>query len=681
MASKIVLTWTDDGTTGDYIQFSINKKITPATKIIQREDIVNNRLASYQITAIVTLLFPNGTWSASYFWNYFNQDYNLLIDGIRLYQVTRVGRVVTIEFTEDKWDFSDVLFSYPGLSVVITNTTTAQFTLDSDVIGIATIPCDNVRVTLTTSLLATSYSWNRISYPNTQNPLVIDFPRGVPFYIVMATDIHSIDNQTLRYPEDGSSLLYGVLSVANTVVTITQTMIGATVTFSVDNSDNLVLEWSLDDIAYFPITDILTGQTEDNYTVWIRDQFGCKVSVDYTIDAFGTYDPIMYLSKANSINFYKVETPDNCSIFKNGDNTYSINEKHSYANSCGHNLLTTCDNVTNQFKSNFTTPTAFLRKEGQADIELIVDQKSANLNRFESYDAWMYDYGNGKTGIYFDSGNTYDEFEVAIVGGEFALNGNLPDFGQIGNYVTLIGYGTHKIIDVIYDEDLNRKAIIIGLPYNGQPQTSICKSTYNLLPFEVYEFDTDFVLNGAGIWDVLLINTDSNNPTQYHTSELIFVEEESTDTVLIEYWNDNNRDVFYKWGIKHRIRIPIDTITYSPNADSTINLGDNNAYIVKSEVYDADSFQFAEVATEVMRKLVIALNCEFVLIDGQGYIIEGSIEPERVGTTNLYTLLAKMIKSDIVYSTRDGGADGVDAGYPAFDIPPLLSIGDGFIKL
>ena len=79
-----------------------------------------------------------------------------------------------------------------------------------------------------------------------------------------------------------------------------------------------------------------------------------------------------------------------------------------------------------------------------------------------------------------------------------------------------------------------------------------------------------------------------------------------------------------------------------------------------------------------MRKVIQALSHKFVLIDGVSYVKNDSPTLTPLVGTNLYRLIASMIKSENVYTTN-GTGDEFTAG--DIEVPSLLEqTSGGFIK-
>ena len=87
------------------------------------------------------------------------------------------------------------------------------------------------------------------------------------------------------------------------------------------------------------------------------------------------------------------------------------------------------------------------------------------------------------------------------------------------------------------------------------------------------------------------------------------------------------------------------------------------------------------------KQLIIALSSKFVFIDDIGYVKDSDIEIEKIGFTNMYSVKADMLKTNINYGTKYGNSySGSD--YPAVgdgdggitDIPQIITDGTNFIK-
>jgi hypothetical protein len=114
--------------------------------------------------------------------------------------------------------------------------------------------------------------------------------------------------------------------------------------------------------------------------------------------------------------------------------------------------------------------------------------------------------------------------------------------------------------------------------------------------------------------------------------------------------------------------------------EGEVNITDLITSVTESSVNEGDKFFFEEVTKSMMRKLVIALNCENVFINGIGYVRNGEIEKENTQSTNLYTVIAPMIKTNINYNNNRQGQEGIDDGSIIFNIPAFITDGSNHLK-
>lgn len=670
--SKITLTFNADAINGDYISFERIKKDIAGSEILQKETFVTTRTANFQ-TEITPTSYPTpGQISAIDFEYYFNIDYN----GFNIYTITRNINVIVIEFNSENYDFQNFISSSGNVIGVIGNSILQTFDFVGEPIYTeANKECSNVNATFQTTELATKIYSNGslIDDANTNNPFTFSFARGIVNNILLENAI----GDTLSYVIP----VIDYLTSENITVDITNYLTGATLNITVTNVVGLTLEYSLDNINW-QTSNIFTGQASGTKFLYVRDQYGCVKSKEYTITQLGTRDGFSYISNANSINFIKSETIDGCSIFKNDENSLDCGSLQPIVHKT-FTLFQTCDTSTIQIKSNYENVSTVLRDSSFNETVLTVNKLSTNLNRFQSLDALYYKYREGKLGIYFDTGSTYDEFGVYIE--DYTLNGNLPEFATLGNLVSLEGIGVYEIVDILYDEDKNKRVIIVDYFHNDTNPTSIIVSSiYDILKYEVYEFEIDWSLFNVGYYDIVVTNTDTNIGTQIHISDTIFLDVEHKKTLAIRYFNNNNRDVFYKYGIEHFIRVPYITVIPKNKEESEINITDSSASVIESSVYPMNEFKFKEVSNRKMAQIVVSLSCENVFINGIGYIKDGSIETSNIENTNLQEITADMLKTNVSYTTFKQGSSGSDLNEVVLGgksyIPQIITTGINFIK-
>lgn len=657
--SKIVITFSREAINGDLTQIKRRVIGDPLTFAVNGESWINYTRPANGYIAVPTESYGVvGSNTAYLFQYYFNQDYN----GHGLYIVTYYQNTVTIEFTNSQWEFYE--WVNDSLSTaVITNFVPSTYTLTSftKVAALAN-ECEKFRLNIITSEPTVRTYVNGIMAEAAYGSnFYIELNRGIPNYIRL---------QDANYMDlwiTGSQYL-DLLSADNVSIGIVQSISGATVTATVSFAQTLTLQYSLDNVVW-QSSNIFTGQAEGDYTLYVKDNYGCVKSKTYSIYVRGHRDPYLFISNANAISFKKQEVWDEYNIFKNDENSLAYQSDNDLTY-CSSILFQTLDKTRIQFKSNFSDITVKLRKEDFSEVGLVLEKMSTNLDRFSRMDAVYYKYRTGKTGIFFNTGWTYTSAGVQIE--EYALNGNLPDMAIIGSLISIDGLGIFKIEDIIFDEAIAKKVIVVNNSFEGDFTNTIVESVYDLLPFEVYEFEIDWSLYGAGIYDVTIENSDDYNDSLFYLSENISIEDKHENTVAIKYFNNNNRDIFYKYGIQHFIRVPIVTMKTLPKDETNVNINDDNVVSTKSTVNEAKEFTFGDMIDSIMLNTVIALSCDYVFIQDIGYVKEGGVTIENKSIANVYNVKAVMLKRGRNYSINAGGETGVDIGSGGFTIPTVI---------
>lgn len=609
------------------------------------------------------------TEAATNFANSMSLDYSNIVD------VARSNADVTLTMKSDAYSFTWLLTDIVSVDFEIVEATTSPIKVIQEVVSEAVVePCSYLNLLVETDVLAVRYYSYGTWKDNTENPFNTSLYRGTRSTVT----VENADGSTAVL-NNGQPFDYDKLSVDNIGINVSVNITGATVTVEATNVIGLELEYSLDG-SNWTSSNVFTGQPEGAGLMWVRDQFGCEVAKDYVVTALGTRSPFLYISEANSLNFILQENINECEgVYSNVTNTFA-SKNNVLLPSCTETLISKCDpKITSQLKSNFENINVTLRSEVGVETEVPVVKMSGNINRFQSMDCTIYNYGENQMGVFFTSGNTYAE--DGQINGSYALNGNLPDFAVLGNYITING-NTYQIKSILYDDRsyIQKRVIVLEAFYSGDIASAIIDCYYDVLPYEVYQFDIDFSLLDVGLYDVKVVNSSESMDDIIYLTENINVADNHEDTLPIVYYNANNRDIFYKWKIENFIRVPYLGKSAVPKSESEISLGDNGAYVVDSRIYKSYEIKFGDHVESIMRKIEIATGCEFVFIAGEGFVGDDALEYERVGETNLYTISKTMVQSGTNYSTRDTGDSGVDADYTNFNIPPFVTDGIGFIK-
>lgn len=677
--SKITLTFNQDLVLDNTISLNISSS-TPFYLAYVGYIWKNVRASSGQVT-IGTPTAIDGERSAINFVQAFNLDWNP--SGTN-YNVSRVENVVEIEALITEIEFSNFSSiddylgfppSYNSFVVAdIVNSSTPQYVIDDINFSEAdTLPCENVKVEIETSELTTVIS-SPVSIPsNSDNPFSFDLLRGQNYVFTLKNADDLEINQLIQVPS--------LLSPDDFQIQVNSAPNGATaIVNSVSQSagfDLLVFQYSLDDIDYYN-SNVFSGLIEGDYTVYIKDQLGCSTTKDFHVDEFGILTPYFYISKANSIRFANRIDFGDAANYKNDENTLSC-ESNVILPFRDVQLFQSADVVRTQFKSNYTTNTAKIIKSDLTEVSVPVTKLTNNIGNKDLRDARKYDLLNGKTGIYFTMGNIYDFDSTLSTGETHYLNGSIPYWVRIGGYIK-IDMEWYLIEDIIYDDTKNAEVIVINNNYIGLDVSVVAGFIYNIFDYEVYEFEIDMVDYLEQEIKVQITATDDNFTTLNYLSEDIYVKVRHENTLAINYWNDDNTDVFYATGIKHLIRIPFYKIGGVDEDEYENNKTDTTTDLISSEIYEVDEFTFEPLTKEMWRKLKIALSCKNVIIDGVDYVKNASFETEGpLEESNLYVLKARMIKTGNSFSSQSDS--NIEFNFGSEEIPGLIEIGtDAFLK-
>jgi len=467
----------------------------------------------------------------------------------------------------------------------------------------------------------------------------------------------------------------GLLNAENFSVLINNSPNGATAIVENTNTNGLTLQYSLDNLTW-QTSNIFSGLVAGNYNVYIKDNFGCTVNKLFLIDEFGIHTPYFYLSKCNSIRFANRISWGDAENYKTDENTLSceVDVELPYAEI---QQFQSADIITTQFKSNYSLNSATIIKEDGAIVNIPIEKKTNNIGIKDKRDCRKYNLGDGKTGLYFISGNIYDYDSNAIIG-PYALNGLLPEWAQTGNYFQIANVW-YLIEAVVFDETKNADVIVFTNTYTGPEANVIAGSIYNRFNYEVYEFSIDMVDYIDKKFKVKLVNSNPNFTTITHLSETIWCKVKHENVLEIRYRNTSNTDIFYSTGIEHKIRVPYLKISGKTEESSETHKTDTDAVLLNADMYEVDEFQFEPVTKEMWRKLMMALSHEKVLISGVGYVKNGSFNTEGLlDKSNLYVLTAPMIKTGNVYNSQTSGHLDFDGS--EVEVPGLISTENGYLR-
>lgn len=526
--------------------------------------------------------------------------------------------------------------------------------------------CQNVKVNITTDILATKILSPIVVDPNTNNPFSFDWLRGQTINVIVEDSNGNQASQSVTTPS--------VLTAENFTITVNNSPNGGTAIIIPTGLSGLILEYSLNNIDW-QTENVFSGLLVGNYTAYIRDNFGCSTSKDFVIDEFDITEPYFYISKSNSLRFAERVIWDDVTIFKTDENTLSCesNVKLPYQEIQD---FKTEDVITTQFKSNYSSNIVKTIDSLGVEVNIPIYKKSKNIGIKDKRQAIKYDLGNGKTGIYFSAGNTYD-FDTGVVNGSYVLNGGVPEWGRIGNYLQ-IGTAWFEIEQIIYDESKTADVLVISNIYTGVDASIIVGSVYNRDNFEVYEFIINMVEYENNLFRVQINAENDLFPDIEYLSEEINVSDDVEDLLEIRYKNSGNTDVNYSTGIEHLIRVPFNKITGQYDEESETYKTDTTSKLLSADLYEVDEFVFEPNTKEIWRKINIALTHETVVINGVSYVKNAGFNTEPLGETNLYVLSAAMVKTGNVYNISSN--DTFEYSEESVEIPNLIETEEGYME-
>lgn len=688
--SKIEISFVDGNKTGLSISFAMQigraNRIGPFKEVFIREA----RLAIGEMPILndatpQTMDYLNGVDAANFYAYYVDLDYNR-----GYFTAIALGNVVTITALSSEAIFTNVVVS-PGIgSVVTTNKDTEEIEktrlniVSSEYDQASDTPCGKFNLRLQTDLDFDSFKINNTTSANNPKDSIFDndFLRDVPYVISLIKNVVGQSDVIVRFPSSGN-LQIPSLSAENFDIISTSSIEAGSVYIRPNFVSILSYEYSIDSGSNWQSSGVFTNLAEGSYTVLIRDKIGsnllgCQISKNFTVELIRSKKEFISISKANSLYFYKQEDTDEINKFKNDNNTVSLSNKGTI-NYCSEALFENKDETRIQVKSSFDSLIVTLRSENGTNYNINYNQRTDNLGRFKSLDCVMDYYTDQKSIIYFNSGNEYDEAGNII--GNYSLNGNLPDFAILGEIVELPGYGALEIEDIIYLDSINKRCIVVKAAFTGsQPTALIIKSLYNILNYNIFDFDILWELYPEGIYDVLIEFVDDAFDNEFYLSENINLKIGHPDTIHVRAFNTNNRDIFYKYNIYPTIRVPVFDTQYVVKDEIENNITDNSVEVVRSTLNEGTSFKFDELSREIGIKLALFLSCEFVFIDGIGYAKSDPLSFEPIEGTNLQSMTAIMLKTQINYNNLININTGIEFGAEEVNVPNFLTQPTNFIK-
>lgn len=663
MANSVIkIKFVNDIYTGAFVKFALKNLTNPGELSIYLEETwVGLRAGFGEVTTGIPTLI-GGERSAINYFAAISLDFN----STNFYTISRELNIVTITVNSPYYGFH-LPQSNGTVTFEIVNNTSDPFSVTSvNFLPADTNQCNRIKMSIQTSSLAIQMLSPVEVLSNNSNPLIIEVFRSQVGDIILKNVAGTQITRSFQSPD--------TLNASNFSLTINPSPNGGTVVINSINVSGLTLEYSLDN-ATWQSSNIYAGLIADSYTMHVRDNYGCSISLPFIVDEFGVQNPYFYISKSNSIRFANRITFGDSANYKNDENTLSC-EVDVLVPYKEVQQFQSADIITTQFKSNYNSNIASVIKGDLTEVNVPVVKMTNNIGITDRRDARRYNLGGGRTGIYFVSGNIYDYNTGAIIGSH-ALNGNLPEWAISGNYVNM-NNGWFLIEEIIYDESKNAEVLVITYPSTLLELIRV-GSIFNRFNYEVYEFDIDMFNYIDQRIQVKLVNSSSSFPVITHLSEQLWIKVKHDDVMEIHYWNTTNTDIMYSTGIQHRIRLPFTKVSGRTDEESEVHKTDTNAILLNADLYEVDDFLFEPLTKELWRKACLALSHEKVLINDVGYVKNASLNTEGpLEDSNLYVLTATMIKTGGVYNSQNSGSLDYDGS--AIEVPGLIETDSGYMR-
>lgn len=442
-------------------------------------------------------------------------------------------------------------------------------------------------------------------------------------------------------------------------------------------------QYSLDG-TNFQSSNVFTGVTAGTKTLYLKEGLGCQTSTsfDVTLTAGPGLDPYAVVPKANPMRMirqttYKYNTLEN-TLYHYEDYLGENNPFYAqpYENSDGV--------IVTQFHTNYDTIIAnILDCENNIIRSLTPQRKTNNIGLSDKRDAIAYNKGNNQTGIYFTTGNVYDPVTDDVID-IYSLNGQLPEYGIIGNTLTLSGAlaGSYIIKQVVYDANLQARILVIDYVWTSanSSEAIIVTCNYNRQPYETYEFYVDLgetpFLNGVYYNQLLLTDSGGTYPGLVFNSELYYVKETHKRTNFVQYYNSDDSGIDYSTGYVGAIRLKsLDPYNKISPAGELSNYEDtNNELTLLNSRTAIDGTMFIqEVPRYMVEKLRLIIGHEEIYINGEKWSANEGIEVQDFDKYSLRNVNIKFRRNNYnEYNTNNIELDGPRGAILTGDDIPIL---------
>jgi hypothetical protein len=496
----------------------------------------------------------------------------------------------------------------PSPTFEITGTTVSQ--AGSDV-------CNNIRLTLQVTNGTAPY---QISVPQdpsldkvaaNESELWIDILRDTAFkYDITITDDNS-DSDTVQ----STIVASGIISS----IDITESLAGATVVIqafsSPGNADIFpVYEYSINGSNYTS-GNSFSNITPGNYTAYLRDNYGCVKTEPFTVEGVAEERPAPFfdISKVNALRLADLTLTNRYDALwrkRKFTNLQYFDVCHTYEKG---------DVVTTQIRSSYRDITATLKdKLGNDILTYPVVKEIENIGQEDERSANLIgSQDSSKTYIYFDGTSISLPESWMIAGLQVSISG--ASAGTLA--------GTYIVSKILFDSRIGKDVMVIDVvyPYGQEVRIVTLDSSFDIEPWDVYEFNSVFAAVDPGLYylEVVATDTDPNyTKTEIWQSENICIKETWEDSVLLEYQDTDNSvigDIIPGTGIVHKLRLYSRFFAYGAAREKDLFTTDTGNTVLKKQVNKRTIVLEGRFPDFIDEKIGFAASHESIWVDSEQF--------------------------------------------------------------
>ena len=227
--------------------------------------------------------------------------------------------------------------------------------------------------------------------------------------------------------------------------------------------------------------------------------------------------------------------------------------------------------------------------------------------------------------------------------------------------------------------DNGQRSLVFNININlTSPIAGTIQTIYNRESYDIWEFSTNMSLfeNLTIQIGIRFYQTeaDPNFPDVFWISENILVKERHNHSIEIIWSNSKNTDVYFYSGITMKNRINNCFVnTWLGDGDIQIQKTDSQVISIDATNYNAIEFEALALTTGIIRKIVLALKHDNLIIENVPYKLAENPEIERQGESNFYKIKAKLLEAGDVWNQ---GTANTQTIYSNVELIGLLQ-GDG----